>query len=91
MELITGLMTIALPALATLALSLLKKVLTFIDDQSRFIQQIVAVVVGVGVTTLAALTGATLPLDVHAWDQVAVLGLLNGLAAIGIHAVRKGK
>lgn len=91
MDLITGLLAIALPALATLALTLLKNGVTVIDRLSPLVQQGIAVILAFTITKLAAVVGAPLPVDVHQWDQVAMLGLLNGLAAIGIHAVRKGK
>ena len=91
MELISALIAVLMPVLATVAMSGLKAIVGVLGDQSPIVQQIVAVAVGWGVTQLVALTGLPLPVDVHAWDQMTVLGLLNGLAAIGLHAVRKGK
>lgn len=89
MDLINALLAVALPAVASLLFGGVKKLIPVLDGLSALVQQFIAVLFAAGAGWVAAHLGITLPLDVHQWDQATLLAILNGLAAIGFHAVSK--
>lgn len=89
MDIVAALVAVLIPFAATYAFSGVKSVVTAIDRLPAIVQQILVVVEAYVFTLVAAKLGVPLPVDIHAWDLGIVTGILNGLAAIGIHAIRK--
>ena len=89
MNLITSLLAVILPVVASLVFGGVKKLIPALDGLPALAQQVIAVLFAYGAAFAASPLGITLPLDVHQWDQSVILAILNGLAAIGFHSVSK--
>lgn len=89
--LVLGILGLVTPPLATfVALQLVKKyAVTWIDQQSAIVQQLIAFLIAALFTWLSKITGLAFPGTVAGLDVGTVTALLNGVAAIGVHAVWK--
>jgi len=90
-SLVLGILGLVIPPLATfISLQLVKKyAVTWIDHQSALVQQLIAFVFAAFFTWLSKITGLAFPGTVAGLDVGTVTALLNGVAAIGVHAVFK--
>lgn len=90
-SLVLEILGLVLPPVATFAsVQLLKKhMLPWIDQQSALVQQLVAFGFAALFTWLSKLTGLAFPGTVAGLDVGTITALLNGVAAIGVHAVFK--
>lgn len=89
MDILTAIVAILIPVIATYAFSGVKSVIGAIDKLPALVQQILVVLEATAFGWVAVKLGVPLPADIHGWDLGIVTGILNGLAAIGIHAIRK--
>lgn len=90
-QLVLGILGLAIPPLATfISVQLVKKyAVTWLDAQSDLVQQIATFLVAALFTWLGHVTGLSFPGTVAGLDGATVSTLLNGLAAMGVHAIFK--
>lgn len=79
----------SLSSVTFIAMTWLKKLLSWIDDQKAVYQQIIGVLLAAGVTSLTKLLDLGLPLDLASWTTTEISALLVALTAFGIHSVKK--
>lgn len=90
MQLISALIMAALPFASSYIFEGLQHALTWVDSLSGIVKQLIAIVLPIGVNFLGQALGIdTIPGDVHAWTQTTVLGIVQGLASIGIFHTKR--
>lgn len=87
MDIIAVLVATLMPVLNTYAFEGLQKVLGFLDRLAPWLKTIIAVLMPIPLNYLAsALHIPNMPGDLHGWGPEVTLSILQGLAAVGLHA-----
>lgn len=86
---LAALVTAVIPFATRYAYEGLQQALKFLKAQGELVKVLGAVLAGAGITWVTSWLGLPLPVDPGAWTEVTVLGLLEGLAAAGLHKLAR--